>query len=78
MPIRLIKRRAEGKISGPEFQGLLDRLASLYSNNVAFKYDPDQSSVVVTKAGRAIGNVRAEGALHTIVWATLSFAEKEA
>lgn len=78
MSIRLVHKKAEANVTGPEFQGLLDRLAALYSNDVAFKYDADQNAVVVTKAGRVLGSARTEGALHTIVWATLSLAEKEA
>lgn len=78
MGIKLVHRRTESSIPSSEFQGILDTLASLYANDVAFKYDAEQASVVVSKAGRILGNVRAEGALHTIIWATLSLAEKEA
>ena len=78
MNIRLIHRQTEENVSAPEFQGLLDSLAALYANDVEFKYDGDQAAVVVTKSERVLGTVRAEGALHTIVWAALSLAEKEA
>ena len=78
MHIQLVHTRAEGNDASPEFLDLLDKLGSLYANNVAFKYDPTQSAVVVSKSGRVLGTVRAEGALHTIIWAALSIAEKEA
>lgn len=78
MGIRLIKKKTEGSVDTGEFQEILDRLANLYSGNVQFKYDADQNAVIVTKGGMTLGSVRAEGALHTVIWGTLSLAEKEA
>lgn len=78
MNIRLVRKQSEENGSATELQQILDTLSSLYSNEVSFKYDADQSAVLVMKSGRVLGTVRAEGALHTIVWATLSIAEKEA
>lgn len=78
MGIKLIKKKTEGSATPEEFQGILDALARLYSNNVAFKYDNDQQAVAVTKAGRLLGSVRSQGALHTVIWAAMSIAEKEA
>lgn len=78
MGIKLIKKKTEASTSAGEFQAILDSLAGLYANGVQFKYDGDQKVVAVTKGDKTIGAVRAEGALHTIIWATLSLAEKEA
>lgn len=78
MNVRLIHKKSEANIEVADFQALLDRLASLYAGGIEFKYDSDQAAVIVSKSGRSLGTVRAEGALHTIVWATLSLAEKEA
>lgn len=78
MGIKLLHRQTEARPTGAEFQDLLNRLAALYSQGIAFKYDEDQGAVTVSKGDRIIGNVRLEGALHTIIWATLSLAEKEA
>ena len=76
MGIRLIHKQAEANVSPASFQGLLDELAGLYSDDVAFKYAADQQAVIVTKGSHVIGSIRTEGALHTIIWATLSLAEK--
>lgn len=76
MGIRLIHKKAEGNVSTPEFQGLLDRLAALYANNMEFRYDPDQAAVIVSVSGRVVGSARTEGAMHTVIWAVLSLAEK--
>lgn len=78
MGIKLVKRKTEASTSASEFQAILDSLAGLYSNGVQFKYDADQKVVVVMKGDKTLGTVRSEGALHTIIWATLSLAEKEA
>lgn len=78
MGIKLIKKKTEASTSSSEFQAILDSLAGLYANGVQFKYDGDQKVVAVIKGDKTIGTVRAEGALHTIIWATLSLAEKEA
>lgn len=78
MGIKLMKRKAEASTSTSEFQAILDSLARLYSNGVQFKYDANQKVVAVTKGDKTIGTVRSEGALHTIIWATLSLAEKKA
>ena len=75
MGIRLIKRKSEGVGTLPT---VLDDLSALYADKVRFKYDGNQNAVVVSKAGRILGSVRAEGALHTVVWAAMSLAEKEA
>ena len=76
MGIRLIHKKAEGNVSAPEFQGLLDRLAALYANDMEFRYDPDQAAVIVSVSGRVVGSARTEGAMHTVIWAVLSLAEK--
>lgn len=78
MHIKLVKRTTEESATPGEFQEILDALAGLYSNDVQFKYDTDQQAVVVTKGDRTLGSVRSEGALHTVIWATLSLAEKSA
>lgn len=75
--IHLIKKKTEeSTIEG--FEESLDFLTRLYGGKVEFKYDNDQDAVVVMKSGRVVGTVRAEGALHTVIWAALSLAEKEA
>lgn len=78
MGIKLVKRKTEASTSASEFQAILDSLANLYSNGVQFKYDADQKVVAVMKGDKTLGTVRSEGALHTIIWATMSLAEKEA
>jgi hypothetical protein len=77
MKINLVSRKTEGNVSPVEFQRILDALGGLYSNGIAFIYDKDQGAVVVKKGDSLLGNVRCEGALHTIIWAALSVAEKE-
>lgn len=64
-------------MSGEELQTLLGQLASLYKD-VTFEYNPEQAGLSVMKSGRLLGTVRAEGALHTVIWAALGLAEKEA
>lgn len=78
MRIRLVKKRVEASASGAEFQAILDSLSGLYANGVQFTYDGDQNGVTVTKGDKVIGTARAEGPLHTIIWAAMSLAEKEA
>lgn len=78
MGIRLIHKAAEGSMDSAGFQDLLDRLSAMYSGNVEFRHDPVQNSVAVMKGGRVLGSVSTEGALHTVVWAVLSLAEREA
>lgn len=64
-------------MSGKELQALLDELAALYMG-VSFEYIPEQAGLSVMKSGRLLGTVRAEGALHTVIWAAMGLAEKEA
>jgi len=78
MGIRLVKKKVEASASGAEFQAILNSLAGLYANGVQFTYDGDQNGVTVTKGDKLIGTARAEGPLHTIIWAAMSLAEKEA
>lgn len=78
MGIRLVKKKVEASTSGEGFQAILDSLSGLYANGVQFSYDKDQNGVVVTKGDSLIGIARAEGPLHTIIWAAMSLAEKEA
>lgn len=78
MKINLVSKKIESSVSPVDFQQILDSLAALYSNDISFTYDKDQNAVVVKKGENLLENVRCEGALHTIIWATLSVAERKA
>lgn len=64
-------------MSGEELQTLLDELAALYKD-ITFEYTPEHAGLSVMKSGHLLGTVRAEGALHTVIWAAMGLAEKEA
>lgn len=78
MKIKLSSKKTEGTVPPDDFQGILDTLAALYSKGVAFIYDKDQNAVLVKKEDALLESVRCEGALHTIIWAAMSAAERKA